>query len=334
MTTRVPRLATAIATAIAAAAFATPARSVPAREAPPPAAAAAAPKPAPEPVVEVSYLYSLSTNFGTLPFSNAQLSYDRAHRELYVTGAGPVRVFNDSGMEVYTFGDDPELGFVYSIVSTEGGDLIALTSHGGKLTLVRCTFRGEFIEAIEPRDVPEPFAKLAPSIIRYANGKLYVADLGAMRIVVLDAATGAHVASFDVAEKLQEADHRADLGLRGFNVDREGNMLFTIQPLFKAYLMTLAGEIRAFGQKGSAPGKFNIVGGIARDDAGNLYVSDILKSAILVFDPDFVFRKEFGYRGGGPSNLAAPEDLAAAGNKLFVSQRARRGVSVFQVVRR
>jgi hypothetical protein len=95
--------------------------------------------------------------------------------------------------------------------------------------------------------------------------------------------------------------------------------------------MSPAGEIRGFGQKGSAPGKFNIVGGITRDDAGNFYVADLLKSAILVFDPELRFVKEFGYRGSAPGSLAAPEEIVAAGEKLFVSNRGRKGVSVFRV---
>jgi hypothetical protein len=131
---------------------------------------------------------------------------------------------------------------------------------------------------------------------------------------------------------MKESARRSDLGLRGFNVDREGNILFTIQPLFSAFTMSPEGEIRAFGTKGSAPGKFNIVGGIARDDAGNYYVADILKSAVLLFDKDLQWRKEFGYRSGRPSGLVAPEDMVAVGDRLFVSQRARAGVSVFRIV--
>lgn len=280
---------------------------------------------------EISYLYGLSTNFGIVPTSNVQLSYDREHKELYITGDGPVRVFNDSGMETYSFSEDREIGFVTSIASLEGGDLVALAGRDGRIALVRCSFRGEFRGVIEPRGVPEEFAKLTPTILRYQGGNLYLADLSGMRVLVLDAA-GNYVAGYDVAAKIGEAAHRGDLGLRGFNVDRDGNILFTIQPLFSAYTMSPEGEVRAFGVKGSAPGKFNIVGGIARDDAGNYYVADILKSAVLLFDKDLVWRKEFGYRGPRPSNLAAPEDVAAAGDRVFVSQRARRGVAVFRVV--
>jgi hypothetical protein len=305
-----------------------------AADAPPAPDAAPAPPPAPRvPFYDVTYLYSLSTNFGPVPVSNAQLSYDREHHELFVSGDGPVRVFNESGMETFTFGEDPEIGFIVSIASTEDGDLVALTAREGRMALVRLSFRGELRGAIQPQGLPEDYAQFQPSIMRYANGKLYLADLGGMRIVVLEP-SGAYVASYDVAEKLGEAKKRGDLGLRGFNVDREGNMLFTIQPLFRAYSMSPEGEIHAFGQKGSAPGKFNIVGGIARDDAGNYYVADILKSAVIIFDREFAYRKEFGYRGPKPGNLAAPEDLAASGDRLFVSQRARKGVSVFQVVAR
>jgi hypothetical protein len=286
------------------------------------------------PGYDVTYLYNLSTNFGPVPASNVQLSYDREHKELYITGDGPVRVFNDNGMETYAFGEDPEVGYVLSVASLEGGDLVALTTNAGgsnRIGLVRCTFRGEFRALIEPRGVPAEFAGMIPTVLRYQGGKIYLADLGGMRVLVLDA-EGNYVAGYDVAALMKETAHRNDLGLRGFNVDREGNVLFTIQPAFSAYTMAPNGEIRGFGQKGSAPGKFNIVGGIARDDAGNYYVTDILKSAVLVFDKDLQWRKEFGYRGGRPSSLAAPEDLVAVGDRVFVSSRAQRGVSVFRVV--
>jgi hypothetical protein len=293
------------------------------------ATATRGPAPGAEPF-EAAYVHSLSSSFGALPFSNVGLSYDPVHRELYVTGDGPVRVFNESGMEVYTFRDAPELGSVRSIASLEEGDLLALAYRGGKLVLLRCTFRGEFLDEIVPRNVPESLRDLAPHVMRYAAGKIYLVDGPGMRILVLDA-TGEYLTSYDVGVKLEVGDKRAQLGLRGFGVDREGNLLFTIQPLFRAYVMSPAGEIRGFGQKGSAPGKFNIVGGITRDDAGNFYVADLLKSAILVFDPELQFVKEFGYRGRAPGSLAAPEEIVAAGEKLFVSNRGRKGVSVFRV---
>jgi hypothetical protein len=233
-------------------------------------------------------------------------------------------------MEVYTFRDAPELAAVGAIAAMADGDLLALARRPGGYALLRCTFRGEVMAEIVQRNVPEPYASLTPSHMRYANRKIYLGDSNAMRILVLDE-TGEYLASYDVAEKIDAVDQRADLGMRGFGVDGEGNMLFTVQPLFRAYMMTPAGEVRGFGQRGSAPGKFNIVGGIARDAAGNFYVADLLKSAILVFNAEFRFVKEFGYRGRRPGSLAVPEEIVVGGEKLFVSNRGRKGVSVFHV---
>jgi hypothetical protein len=185
---------------------------------------------------DATYLHSLSTNFGALPLSGVGLSYDPRHRELYVIGDGLVRVFNESGMEIYSFGDSTELGVVQGIAALEDGGLLAFGQRGGKLGLARCTFRGEFLHEVVPRNLPQSLAAFSPTVMRYHDGKIYLLD-AEMRIVVLDEA-GEYVTSYDVAQKLESADKRAQLGIRGFSVDSEGNILFTIQPLFKAYLMT------------------------------------------------------------------------------------------------
>jgi DNA-binding beta-propeller fold protein YncE len=280
---------------------------------------------------EVPFQHKLSTAFGALPFMEAVLSWDPEQREMYVTGDGSARVFNENGMEVYTFAEDPQVGTISRIAAIEGGDLLAQVYREGRLALVRLNYRGEFIREITPSGVPAGYeSAVRQGFMRYQGGRIYLADRGAMRVVVLDLA-GACVASWDLAEKIGESDNRADLGVRGFNVDLQGEILFTVQPLFRAFVLSPEGEIRSFGVKGSAPGKFNVVSGIARDDAGNFYVADILKSAVLVFDGELRFVREFGYRGGGEGSLAAPDDLAVGADKLYVSQHARRGVSVFRI---
>jgi DNA-binding beta-propeller fold protein YncE len=281
--------------------------------------------------VKVTYLHSLSTSFGTVPLDAVTLSYDREHHEIFVTGDGPARVYNESGMEVFIFDDDPNIGRIRSVATREDGDLLVLSTLESGAALIRCTFRGEFISRLELSGVPAGFAGANYSVMRQQGGQLYLADLNAMKVLVVDG-EGTYVASWDLAPLLEVGEQREDYGLRGFNVDKDGNILFTVQALFKAFVLSPAGDLRAFGTRGGAPGKFNVVSGIARDDAGNFYVADILKSVVNVFDPEFRFVREFGYRGRGPHNLAAPEDLAVADGKLFVSQHARKGVSVFQVV--
>lgn len=280
---------------------------------------------------EVSYQYSLSTVTGVVPFAAVRLGLDPWHEEIFVVGDGLVRIFNRSGMEVFAFGNDPELGVPSGAVALENGDLLVLAYADGRPSLVRCNFRGEPVAKVPLKGVPAAFADgFLPGAIASAASHVYLADKGAMKVLVTEL-DGTYVDSFDVARLLEVGDRRGDYGLAGFNVDRDGNVLFTVQPLFSAYVLSPKGDLRGFGQRGSAPGKFNVVGGIARDDQGYLYVTDVLKSAVLVFDPEFRFVKEFGYRGSRSSNLVAPIDVVAVGGHLYVAQNARRGVSVFKV---
>jgi hypothetical protein len=134
----------------------------------------------------------------------------------------------------------------------------------------------------------------------------------------------------DLAE-IAEKD-RDNINMGGFSVDPQGNMLFTIPVLFSAFRLTPDGKLSAFGTPGSAPGKFNLVKGIVADDMGYVYVADQLKSVIQIYDQNFRFLRQFGYRGREPQNLIAPNNLVLdAQNRLYVSQLAQRGVSVFKI---
>ena len=73
--------------------------------------------------------------------------------------------------------------------------------------------------------------------------------------------------------------------------------------------------------------------GIVADDRGYIYVADRLKSAVIIFDKNFKFLHEFGYRGRKSYNLIAPNDLDLDNQgRLYVSQLASIGVSVFNVI--
>ncbi len=281
---------------------------------------------------QLSYQYNLATLTGDIRLGGLGLSFDSTGNELYAIGYGSVRVFNASGMEVYTFGDDVEFGSILGLVALDDGDLLVLSYREGAPSLIRCNFRGEPQGKVELSGVPGPFAQgFRPNAIAYAKGKVYLADLTSMRILLTDA-HGAYAASYDIAEMLDLAAKRADTGLSGFGVDRDGNLLFTIAPLFKAYVVSLDGQVRFFGKPGSAPGMFNIVSGIAADANGHIYVLDALKCAVIAFDNQFNFLGEFGYRGYGPGNLIAPRGVAVGKDKVYVAQGGRRGVAVYAVV--
>jgi hypothetical protein len=209
---------------------------------------------------------------------------------------------------------------------------------------MRSNFRGEPLGKVELTGVPAEIARdFRPNSIAYAAGKAFLLDKRGMRLVVTDL-SGAHVASYDLSDMIVAAEQvegearrdeaaatRDSTGIRGFSVDGSGNVLFTVQPLFRAYFLSADGKLQGFGKKGSAAGKFNIVGPIAADEHGNLYVGDLLRSVVIVFDKEFRFVREIGGRGNKPGQLLVPSELAVGDGKVFVSQYARRGVSVFRV---
>jgi len=290
--------------------------------------------------VKGTFLYSLSNFTGAIPYSWVELALDKEKNEVYVCDGSDrsVRIFNENGMEVYNFGEDSDLGNInitHLAVDKDGNILLLSYKHdvkGTSYSIIRCNFRGEVISRFEPHDLPSDFSGFLPIRIIYREGRLYLVDKNLMKVAVTDM-SGAYLDGYDLAALLRfDEKKRADTGIVGFSVDKEGNIFFTIPVQFQAYKVTPDHKIVAFGQRGSAPGKFNIVGGIATDDKGYLYLTDTLRCVVMIFDKDFKFLKEFGYRGYGPENLIAPMELTVDNrDRIYVSQSARRGVSVFKI---
>lgn len=283
--------------------------------------------------VTESYLYNLSSFTGLVPYSWATLSMDEWQNEAYVVYQNMVTVFNENGMAVHSFGDSIDIGHILDVAVEEDGDILLLAYNDKQSSVIRSNYRGEPQEEIELQDLPEEFAHMNANRIACRDGNIYLASEMEMKIVIV-AADGRFIKGFDLIRifGLEEKD-RTDAGFSGFNLDKNGNMLFTVPVLFKANILSFAGEIVSFGKPGGAPGKFNIVVGMVADSQGNYLVADKLKCAIIVFDKDLNFVKEFGYRGEKPDNLIAPESLAIDNeDRLYVSQGRKRGVSVFKLL--
>lgn len=280
-----------------------------------------------------SYLYPLATPTGSIKTSGATLVPDPFHNEVYVVADGLVHVFNTSGMEIYVWPQDEELGSVTSVAPLEDGDIVALRRMAGRSFLVRCSYRGNIVAELPVDGLQaETDAGFDPSNILYGKGKLYVVDLWSKRkILVVDLAAGKVTSTIDLAAKFGLEDKASDYGIDAVSMDGRGNLYFAVAALFKVFVMTPDGGVTSFGRSGSAPGKFGIVKGVTTDDAGRIYVADILKSAVIVFEPNFKYIGEFGYRGQHPGSLLSPRDLVFSDGKLYVSQQARRGVAVYQI---
>jgi len=165
----------------------------------------------------------------------------------------------------------------------------------------------------------------------YRDGLFYLVDKTRLRVAVVDG-DGVFRKGFDLASLIGLKDiERADNDIFGFHLDREGNMFFTVPAQFLVYKVTPEGKAFSFGQRGSGPGKFGVIVGVATDGKGNIVVSDTLRCTVMIFDKEFRFQSEFGYRGVAPGRLIGPRDLEVDGNRVFVTQLRKRGISVFQL---
>lgn len=298
--------------------------------------------------VRASYQYHLSNFWGAIPYQWASLTLDRERNEVYALDPrdSDIRVFNEAGMEVYDFGDEHDIAHPVAVAVGAGGDLFVLSTLGSSWEIDRCNYRGERIARVELDGLPARFSAFRPSRLEFQNGLLYLADVTALQIVVIEPA-GRFVQGHDVHdlllslvvssghidEKAQKelGGHEVEMG--GFSVDRAGNIYFTVPVWFAACRLNRSGQLEQFGRPGSAAGKFGVVSGITADDRGFIYVTDRLRCAVLVFSSDFEFQTEFGFRGGQAGNLVVPDDIEIDGEgHLYVSQAANRGVSVFKIV--
>jgi len=287
--------------------------------------------------VETSFLFSLSNFNGPIGYNWANIAVDEERNEIYISGASTtdVRVFNDHGMEIYRLDADDHLNSAIDLAVKEDGNIFLLSRNGLGVSVFLYNFRGEYLSNLEFKNFPPDFSDFNADRLVYREGLLYLLDSNSMRIVVTDAHCSFRN-GYDLRPLtepfVREKQKGSDAGVGGFSVDHEGNILFTIPPYFLAFKLSPDRQIVAFGSPGSAPGRFGIVGGIVADGRDHYYVADRLRSVVLIFDEDFNFLKEFGYRGYRSDNLMGPNDLALdSKGRLYISQVRDRGVSVFQI---
>jgi DNA-binding beta-propeller fold protein YncE len=279
--------------------------------------------------VTPAYLYTLSNFSGPLRYDWVRLAVDTDHGETYVIYQNVVRVFGANGMEVFSFGDDLDLGQIVDATFEANGDILLLSFKNGRSHVTRCNYRGVPIGELAISGLPAGVPFRANRMVRLPDA-FYFVSLADAAITVTDPA-GAFVRRIDLMQAV-DADDRQKNGaeVTGVTVDRAGNVFFTVPTLFKVYKIAPDGTVTSFGRPGSGAGRFGVIAGIATDSQGNVLVADKLKCVVMVFDKDFNFLTEFGYRGARPENLIVPDDITVdAKDRVYVSQGRRRGISVF-----
>lgn len=282
--------------------------------------------------VKAQFLYALSDFNGAVPYDRPRIYVDRERNDLYVLSMNSIGIYNDAGMETARIAIDTDAQVVTDFSVDRNGDILALAYTDSRYRLIRCSYRGRDCASFGLAGLPAAFGSFTPNRLILRNGRMVLADTNAMLVVVADR-EGAVQRTHDLIVLLQmKEQERRDTGIFGFTVDEEGNLFFTIPVLFSAYKVTPEGRVFSFGQPGSAPGKFNIAGGIAADNRGNVLVTDVLKCAVMVFDSSLNFVVQFGSRGQRPGELIGPQDLFVDGNdRVYVTQTRRQGVSVYRL---
>ncbi|QXE85615.1 hypothetical protein KP003_14645 [Geomonas nitrogeniifigens] len=283
--------------------------------------------------VTATYLYSLSDFNGVMPYSGARTFADEARGEVYVVAGGGVDIFNSSGMLIYHFDYDRELGGVYDAAVDEQGRILLLSHKENEYRIVQCNYRGEPQRSFPLRNLPPEFEAFRPGRMVYRAGEVYLADQGGMYVAILDP-EGRFLRGYDIATLYQFNDRqRMENGIEGFMVDNNRNMLFVVGALGRAVIQSPDGTIKEYGKRGSGAGKFGVPGGIAEDRFGNILVTDKLRGVIMIFSKDFQFLREFGFRGTRPSNVIVPNEITVdtAAGRVYVSQMRRRGVNIYQL---
>jgi len=280
--------------------------------------------------VRGGFLYTLANFTGPIRSNFSRVVTDRANNEVYVLYQNDIRVFNDSGMEIYRFGDDLDLGQIVDVAVDREGDILLLTYRDARSVIIRCNYRGEPKSTIDFKGLPAEFSDFRPNRLIYRQSSFYLVSPLEMKLVIADS-EGNFRNGYDLIPlfDLEEKD-RGNVEISGVFVDGDGKVALTVPALFRVYILSPDGAVTWFGKPGGGPGRFNVAAGIVRDSKGNYLVVDRLKGSVLVFDKSFNFLTQFGVRGYRPGELIYPNDVAIDNaDKIYVTQMGGRGVSVY-----
>jgi len=160
------------------------------------------------------------------------------------------------------------------------------------------------------------------------QGKLYVANSNEGTVLRVDQ-------SGRVEEVITPNVDAGDHPLRpiGLAVAANGQIVMSDPDNHRVLRLSPTGELIASlgsGKRDSGDYGFNTPGAVALDDEGNLYVLDMLNSAVKKYSPDGQFLLSIGGAGDTEGSFSRPKGLAVnSAGTIFVSDALMVAVQVF-----
>jgi DNA-binding beta-propeller fold protein YncE len=175
----------------------------------------------------------------------------------------------------------------------------------GKLYV--CDFARKMVEVLDLRDRTFGYLtrdrRLMNPVNIYIenNGTKYVADSEAGAIFVFD------------RQNTMKAILGRELNIRPTDVVIRGRLCYVADVSSNQVVAldkTTGKEVERIGKEGDAEGQFKLIGGLALDEQGNIYVTDKVKAQITKFNEAGVFQRTFSQWGAGMHDFVRPKGVA------------------------
>jgi DNA-binding beta-propeller fold protein YncE len=199
-----------------------------------------------------------------------------------------------------------------------------VVADSGAPAVLELTRRGKRLRRFESGQLARPTGVAVDP----RDGRVFVADTAAHRIVVFDA----------------QGRQRREFGQRGgapgeFNfpthlaLNGEGRLLVTDSLNFRVQEFDESGAPRRqFGRLGDRLGDFSKPKGVAVGRDGRIYIMESYFDHLLVFDPDGRLLLPIGGNGTAPGRFNLPAGVAAHGDLVYVADSYNRRVQIFRAL--
>ncbi len=218
-----------------------------------------------------------------------------------------------------------KLGAPFCVAEVAGGRL--LVGERGKPTLTLCDPKANTAQPALLQGVPQAALLRPGRFCTGPEGKVYLIDNGAGRLLLLSA---------DLRfEREVSVRSEAFTGFSDVRVDRRGNVLAleTLRGLVHVFDPSLK-PVRAFGSREGASAPFEFPVSLATDPHGNIYVLDSHRAQVLVFDPEGRLQWRLGGFGWKEGSFNDPSYICVDGaSRLFVCDRLNNRIQVFAPLR-